>query len=106
MAAKRRVSRQPNRELAKKVPKSLKASSNTEAVTRALRKAIPTRGTEAALEAKRRESEDKGGAKEDAGGLPQIGCVGEEVGEMGRSGNYPQIPGHQPERRLLISKLV
>ena len=63
MAAKRRVSRQPNRELAKKVPKSLKASSNTEAVTRALRKAIPTRGTEAALEAKRRESEDKGERK-------------------------------------------
>ena len=34
-----------------------------EAVTRALRKAIPTRGTEAALEAKRRESEDKGERK-------------------------------------------
>ena len=55
---------------------------------------------------RQRRARGEARAEEDAGGLPQIGSAGEEVGEMGRSGNYPQISGHQPEERLLISKLV
>jgi hypothetical protein len=31
-------------------------------------------------------------AEEDAGGFAQNGCVGEEVGEMGSTGNDPEIP--------------
>jgi hypothetical protein len=59
MAAKRCAGRQSNKELVRKVSKSLKASSNTEAVTRAPRKTLPTRGAETALDAKRREREEK-----------------------------------------------
>jgi hypothetical protein len=59
MAAKRRAGRQSSRELVRKVPKSRKASSNMETVNRGLRKALPIRGGETALDAKRREREEQ-----------------------------------------------
>ncbi|HEY2920177.1 MAG TPA: hypothetical protein VGK77_14420 [Candidatus Binatia bacterium] len=59
MAAKRRAGRRSKKELARKVATSLTASSNTEAVNRALRTTLPARGAETALDAKRREREKK-----------------------------------------------
>jgi hypothetical protein len=49
MATKRRTSVLLNEELVKKVRKSLKGSSNTEAITRALRETLTNREIETAL---------------------------------------------------------
>jgi len=80
MAARRRAGRQSNRDLVRKVPKSLKASSNTEAVNRALGKIIPTRRTEAALEAKRRENEDKRERKKMQEAFRKIDALAKRLG--------------------------
>jgi len=80
MAAKRRAGRQSNRELVRKVPKSLTASSNTEAVNRALRKTLPTRGGEIALEAKRREREEKREQKRMKGASHKLDALAKRLG--------------------------
>jgi metal-responsive CopG/Arc/MetJ family transcriptional regulator len=49
MATKRRTSVLLNEELLRKVRKSLKASSNTEAITKALRETLTNREIETAL---------------------------------------------------------
>ena len=49
MATKRRTSVLLNEELLRKVRKTLKASSNTEAITRALRETLTNREIETAL---------------------------------------------------------